>query len=223
MAKSGIGLHRLADVPSFMKGLTDVGTEDFHPEDITWVGENAELSDQQIDGIVADTFSVRTSLKPLLLQIIRSHPNKFKVRHERRLDIALRALADPNWNPDHLPARPGRRPSATSEEIVADMAMQYFSDLFDRKRRSISELARSAAGRLDPEFSRLSQDQQKNRIYDLRRIFGKQKDELLVKASTMMGAQGRHHEALLEAALMSLEALGIVSRDREPVTGNTNP
>jgi hypothetical protein len=152
-------------------------------------------------------------LKPLLLAIIRSSPNVFRIRDERRLNIAIVALTDPKWNPD-FPAKSGRRPSATSEEIVAEMAQGYFTDLFDKEKkpRPLSELARCAAGRLDPNFDQLSREQQKHRVSDLRQIFREQKDKLLVRASNMMSARGRHREALVEKALTALEALGVVRR-----------
>lgn len=217
-------MHDPAKPPDFMKKDAGRGTENFRPEDTEWVGETGELSDAEIDKFVADAFSAQTALKPLLLRIIRSNPNVFKISDERRLDSAIRPLIDPKWNPDS-PAKPGRRRNATSEEIVAEMARGYFANSFDKgkKARSLSELARVAAGRLDPKFNGLSREEQKHQVYNLRRIFGEQKDKLLVRASNMLTARGRHQKAIVEKALTALETLGVVRPDDGASKGNTNP
>lgn len=204
-----IGERRLpADAPSHVsvgRHILEV-FPNLDPTDLNWLGESEadELPDQQLREIDRNLVDAELALRQILIPVIQSHPSKYDLSDQQRLDAAIALLLG-------RPARTGRDRDSMLDDVVRRVAEEYWLTFVGKRPQcSLAELIREAATTLGYDLS--DPDRMESVTKVIRRRFVAEKDRLLREVSTRTNNERRRQSILVRRATASLSDLGLVER-----------
>ena len=172
--------QRIADpsVPEFAK-LSDesakvrLGSSD----DMVYLGDNGELSDEQVSGLLGELLSPEELLRRILRPIVEQHSSPDdEETPQARLDKAVAAILG-------NVLKTGPKANAKADRQAAEVAKEYWlSYTGERKPRSLQAIIVNVLKRSGTDWPD-DPERQHDAIGKVRRVFSRNKDQLLTAVS----------------------------------------